>query len=130
MNKRINILAYGFSIFLSSAVICGALAASPPEKSANFDSNYNTLTQDQKAPPHVATCIATGYDLVKKDKKIDRIGFTKEDIGKAKVKKIKSSADELIIHGQARNRKSKQWRNISLHCSLKNGIVKSISISK
>ncbi|MBB6260117.1 hypothetical protein FHS77_000641 [Paenochrobactrum gallinarii] len=126
MNKQQIILCLSFSVFFSTA----ALAAPPPKKSADFNGNYTTLTQDQKAPPQIATCIATGYDLVKKDKKFDRLGFTQDGISKAKVKKAESSAEELTVHGQARHRKSGQWQDISLHCSLKNGAIKSISIGK
>ncbi|MFK4823898.1 BspC domain-containing protein [Paenochrobactrum sp. BZR 588] len=126
MNKRKIILACGFSVFICSA----ALAASPPKKSADFNGNYKTLTQDQKVDPQLATCIATGYDLVKKDKKFDRLGFTQDGIGKTKVKQAKTSQSELTIRGQARDRKSSQWQDIALHCSMKNGAVKNITIGK
>lgn len=126
MNKQQIILCLGFSVFFSSA----ALAAEPPKKSANFSGNYKTLTQDQKATPQTATCIATGYDLVKLSKKFDRLGFTQNDIAKVKIKKAKSSASQLTVHGQARNRTSSQWQDIALHCTLKNGAVTNIKLGE
>ncbi|MGU3574947.1 BspC domain-containing protein [Brucellaceae bacterium C25G] len=126
MNKAKIILALSFSVVASTAV----MAANAPKKSADFNGNYTTLTKDQKASPQVATCIATGYDLVKKDKKFDRLGFTQDDINKAKNKKAKSSKHDLTINGQARDRKSSQWQDITLHCTMDKGSVKNIAISK
>lgn len=126
MNKAKIILVLSLSVFASHA----AIAATTPKKSADFNGNYTTLTKDQKASPQVATCIATGYDLVKKDKKFDRLGFTQDDINKARNKKAKSSKQELTINGQARDRKSSQWQNVALHCTMEKGKVKNIAIGK
>lgn len=126
MNKRQIILTVGLAALLGSATLAGA----SPKKSSNFNANYKSLIQDQKASPQVAACIATSYDLAEKDRKFDRLGFTQDDISKAKTQKIKSSEQKLSINGQARNRKSGQWQDIALHCIIKNGTVKNIDIAK
>lgn len=60
-----------------------AHADAVPKRSKDFTGNYQTLVKDQQASPQVADCIASAYDYVKKSKKYDRLGFTKDDIAAA-----------------------------------------------
>ncbi|MCK1975332.1 hypothetical protein LNK20_21855, partial [Bacillus safensis] len=57
-----------------------AHADAVPKRSKDFTGNYQTLVKDQRVAPQIADCIASGYDYVKKSKKYDRLGFTKDDI--------------------------------------------------
>ncbi|KXF77487.1 hypothetical protein ATN84_08935 [Paramesorhizobium deserti] len=127
-------------IMFTSLIATGAAhAETPPKKSRDFRGNYETLVKDQHASPEMAECIATGYDLVKKSKKFDRLGFTQEDIGKAKVdrKPGKFSARDhtkvstvIAVSGEARPRTdSTNWADITLRCGIsKKGKVKAIEI--
>ncbi|GGA84399.1 hypothetical protein GCM10011491_09880 [Brucella endophytica] len=120
------------------AVACTAYAEAPPKRSRDFQGNYQTLVKDQHASPQVASCIATGHDLVKKNKRFDRLGFTEEDIAKARTnrKAGKFSGDDptkvsavISITGEARPRIGGiNWAPITLRCGIVRGKIKAIEI--
>ncbi|GAB1581839.1 type IV secretion system effector BspC [Phyllobacterium phragmitis] len=126
------------SVFASIIAAGAAHAETPPKKSKDFKGNYETLVKDQHASPEMAECIATGYDLVKKSKKFDRLGFTQEDIGKAKVdKKASKFSDKdhtevstvIAVPGEARPRTdSTNWADITLRCGMAKGKIKAVEI--
>ncbi|WP_420961895.1 type IV secretion system effector BspC [Brucella sp. IR073] len=120
------------------AVVGTAYAETPPKRSSDFQRNYQTLVKDQHASPQVASCIATGYDLVERNKRFDRLGFTAEDIAKAKTnrKAGKFSAGDptkvsavISIPGEARPRAdTTNWATITLRCGVVKGQIKAIEI--
>jgi hypothetical protein len=122
----------------ASLITGAAYAETPPKRSGNFLGNYQTLVKNQHASPRIASCIATGYDLVRKNKTFDRLGFTEEDIGKARTnrKASKFSADDptqvssvIEIQGQARPRaNTTKWRDITLRCGIVRGKIRAIEI--
>jgi len=127
------------ALFASVIVAGAAHAEKPPKKTQDFKGNYETLVKDRHASPEMAECIATGHDLVKKSKKFDRLGFTQEDIGNARVdrkpgrfshKDHTKVSTVIAISGEARPRTdSTNWADITLRCGIsKKGKVKAIEI--
>lgn len=113
-------------------------AEAPPRKSADYKGNYRTLVKDQHAAPQIADCIATGYDLVRKSRAFDRLGFTDDDIRKTKVVRQTgtfSPADTsavstvISIPGQARARSgSADWTDVTLRCGFNKDSLRAIEI--
>ncbi|PRD41108.1 hypothetical protein C5748_23660 [Phyllobacterium phragmitis] len=126
------------AVFASLITAISVQAETPPKKSRDFRGNYETLVKDQHASPQTADCIATGYDLVKKSRKYDRLGFTENDIRKVKVnqKSGKFSARNpskvsavIAVQGQARPRSdSTNWVDITLRCGITGGKLQAIEI--
>ncbi|MHC5230588.1 type IV secretion system effector BspC [Brucella sp. LJL56] len=125
------IFALGFSAV--------AHADAVPKRSKDFTGNYQTLVKDQQAAPQVADCIASAYDYVKKSKKYDRLGFTKDDISSAETndKSSKFSTSDprkvsavISVPGEARNKNaSTKWDSITLRCGITNGKLKAIELA-
>ncbi|MBB5701557.1 hypothetical protein FHS76_001408 [Ochrobactrum daejeonense] len=125
-----SIFALGFSAV--------AHADAVPTHSKDFAGNYQTLVKDQQAAPRIADCIASAYDYVKKSKKYDRLGFTKDDISGAKTndKPSKFSTGDarkmsavISVAGEARNRNaSAKWDSIVLRCGIAHGKLKAIEL--
>lgn len=115
-----------------------SLAEAPTRKSADYKGNYRTLVKDQHASPQIADCIASGYDLVKKNRTFDRLGFTDGDIKKTKVARqtgtfssTDSSAVSTVISvpGQARARsESADWTDVTLRCGFNKDSLRAIEI--
>ncbi|RCS24421.1 hypothetical protein DUT91_09110 [Phyllobacterium salinisoli] len=126
------------TIFVSLIAAGVAHAETPPKKTRDFRGNYQTLVKDQHASPQTADCIATGYDLVKKSKKFDRLGFTEEDIGKVKVNQKSGKFSDkdprkvsavISVQGQARPRNdSTNWADVTLRCGITKGKLQAIEI--
>ncbi|PYE89754.1 type IV secretion system effector BspC [Phyllobacterium leguminum] len=122
----------------ASLIAGAAYADTPPKRSRDFQGSYQTLVKDQHASPRIADCIATGYDLVKMSRIFDRLGFTEEDIGKARtVRKMGPFSDRdatkissvISVAGQARPRaNSTNWADITLRCGIVRGRIKAIEI--
>ncbi|MBB4092721.1 hypothetical protein HGG72_09780 [Ochrobactrum pecoris] len=125
------IFALGFS--------AAAHADAVPKRSKDFTGNYQTLVKDQQAAPQVADCIASAYDYVKKSKKYDRLGFTKDDISSAETndKSSKFSTSDprkvsavISVPGEARNKNaSTKWDGITLRCGITGGKLKAIELT-
>ncbi|MBV2142836.1 hypothetical protein KUG47_04910 [Falsochrobactrum sp. TDYN1] len=126
-----TIFTLGFSV--------AAHADAVPKRGKDFKGNYQTLTQDQKAAPQIAECVASAYDYVKKSKKYDRLGFTQDNIDAATTsnKTVKFSARDprkvtmiIAISGEARPRaNSTQWDSITLRCGIAGGKLKAIELA-
>ncbi|PWL18051.1 hypothetical protein DKP76_09990 [Falsochrobactrum shanghaiense] len=124
------IFALGFTV--------AAHADAIPKRSKDFKANYQTLTQDQKAAPQIAECVASAYDYVKKSKKYDRLGFTQNDIAAAATsnKTIKFSTHDprkvtsvIAVSGEARPKtNSTHWDSITLRCGIAGGKLKAIEL--
>ena len=125
------IFALGFSV--------AAHADAVPKRTKDFTGNYQTLVKDQQAAPQVADCIASAYDYVKKSKKYDRLGFTKDDISAAETndKSSKFSTSDprkvsavISVPGEARNKgASTKWDSIMLRCGITDGKLKAIELA-
>ena len=129
--------------FILSAIFAIGFAAvahadAVPKHSKNFTGNYQTLVKDQGASPQIADCIASAYDYIKKSRKYDRLGFTKDDISAAKTnsKSSKFSARDprrvsavIAVPGEARVKNgSTQWDTITLRCGISGGKLKAIEL--
>ena len=124
------IFALGFTV--------AAHADAVPKRSKDFKGNYQTLTQDQKAAPQIAECIASAYDYVKKSRKYDRLGFTQSNISAATTssKTIKFSSRDprkvtsvIAISGEARPKSnSTHWDGITLRCGIAGGKLRAIEL--
>src|SRR5690606_35451080 len=116
-----------------------AQADAVPKRTKDFNGNYQTLVKDQQANPQVADCIASAYDYVKKSKKYDRLGFTKDDISSAETidKSSKFSVSDprkvsavISVPGEARNKGvSAKWDSIMLRCGITHGKLKAIELA-
>ncbi|MGU3398458.1 type IV secretion system effector BspC [Brucellaceae bacterium D45D] len=129
---------------LAAAVAFGFTATAHadrvPTRSKDFTGNYQTLIKDQQASPQVADCVAAAYDFVKKDKKYDQLGFTKDDLASANIsqKATKFSAKDprkvssvLTVPGEARIKATGyQWDGINLRCGISNGKLTAIEFVK
>ncbi|EXL05834.1 type IV secretion system effector BspC [Brucella anthropi] len=125
------ILALGFTT--------AANADSVPKRSKDFTGNYQTLVKDQQAAPQVADCVASAYDYVKKSKKYDRLGFTKDDISSAETndKSAKFSTSDprkvsavISVPGEARTKgASTKWDSVTLRCGITDGKLKAIELA-
>lgn len=128
-------------ILLSTIFTLGLIGAANadvvPKHSKDFTANYQTLVKDQQASPQVADCIASAYDYVKKSKKYDRLGFTKNDIAAVSIssKPAKFSSTDrrristvISVPGEART-KAGGWDSISLRCGISNGKLKAIELA-
>lgn len=125
------IVALGFST--------AAHADAVPKRSKDFTGNYQTLVKDQQATPQIADCIASAYDYVKKSKKYDRLGFTKDDISAAVTndKSSKFSARDprkvsavISVPGEARSKGgAANWDSITLRCGISGGKLKAIELT-
>lgn len=132
-----GILLITTAIVLMS-VSAPSLAEAPPRKSADYKGSYRTLVKDQHAPPQVANCIATGYDLVKKSRAFDRLGFTDEDIRRTEVARqsgrfspadISTVSVVISVGGQARARsESAGWIDVTLRCGFDKDGLRAIEI--
>ncbi|WP_343314104.1 hypothetical protein AAIB41_02870 [Brucella sp. BE17] len=117
-----------------------ANAAKIPTRSKDFTGNYQTLIKDQQASPQVADCVAAAYDFVKKDKKYDQLGFTKDDLAAAQTsQKAAKFSDEdprkvssiLTVPGEARIKATGyQWDGINLRCGITDGKLTAIEFVK
>ena len=124
------IFALGFS--------AAAHADAVPKRTKDFTGNYQTLAKDQQAAPQVADCIASAYEYVKKSKKYDRLGFTKDDISSAETndKSSKFSTNDprkvsavISVPGEARAKgASAKWDSITLRCGITSGKLKAIEL--
>lgn len=122
----------------ASGFAFAAHADAVPKRSRDFTGNYQTLVKDQQASPQVADCIASAYDYVKKSRKYDRLGFTKDDISAAKTsaKSTKFSTQDprtvsavISVPGEARAKSGgTQWDNITLRCGVTNGKLKALEL--
>jgi len=116
-----------------------AHADSVPKRSKDFTANYQTLVKDQQASPQVADCVASAYDYVKKSKKYDRLGFTKDDISAATTddKSAKFSTKDarkvsavISVPGEARPKNGDtKWDTITLRCGITGGKLKAIELA-
>lgn len=101
-----------------------------PKKSSNYQGNYETLTKDRKADDQLAQCIATGHDLVAKDKYYDRLGFTDENLAQTtRLKSKEEKAEKLDVRGEARSRKTGNWSPVQLSCNFSSGKISGIKLS-
>ncbi len=124
------IFAFGFT--------AAAQADAVPKRTKDFTANYQTLVKDQQASPQVADCIASGYDYVKKNKKYDRLGFTKDDIAAAAIndksakfhaKDTKKVSAIISVPGEARIKSvGYKWDSITLRCGITGGKLQAIEI--
>ncbi|MCX2696291.1 MULTISPECIES: type IV secretion system effector BspC [Ochrobactrum] len=124
------------SAIFAFGVAGAAHADSVPKRSKDFTGNYQTLVKDQQASPQVADCVASAYDYVKKSKKYDRLGFTKDDISAATTndKSAKFSTKDarkvsavISVPGEARRKTGgTQWDTITLRCGISGGKLKAI----
>ncbi|MBA8819111.1 type IV secretion system effector BspC [Brucella haematophila] len=115
-----------------------AHADAVPKRSKDFTGNYQTLVKDQHASPQVADCVASGYDLVKKDKKYDRLGFTKDDISSATTNDTSSKFSTkdprkvsavISVPGEARIKSTGyKWDGVNLRCGITNGKLTAIEL--
>ncbi len=129
------ILSVIFALGFSAAAHADAV----PKRTKDFTANYQTLVKDQQAAPQIADCIASAYDYVKKSKKYDRLGFTKDDISNAKTndKSSKFSSSDprkvsavISVPGGARNKGvSAKWDSITLRCGITDGKLKAIELA-
>ncbi|MFD1197447.1 type IV secretion system effector BspC [Brucella gallinifaecis] len=127
-----------FSAIVTLGIAGTAYADAIPKRSKDFTGNYQTLVKDQKASPQVANCIASAYDYVKKSKKYDRLGFTREDIAAAKTNKKSSKFSSkdaskvsavISVSGEARSKNSgTQWDAVTLRCGITDGKLKAIEL--
>lgn len=102
-----------------------------PPRSSNYQGNYETLTKDQKADDQLAQCIATGHDLIAKDKYFDRLGFTAENMAQTtRLKSKEKKAEKLDVRGEARSRKSGGWSPVQLTCNFSKGKISGIKLSE
>ncbi len=109
-----------------------AQAGDLPKKTTNFQGNYQTLTKDRKVDDQLAQCIATGHDLIAKDKDLDRLGFTNENLAATKRSKTqkKNPATNIKVQGEARSRALGKWSPVELSCDFKQGKISGIKLSK
>jgi hypothetical protein len=127
------------SAIFTLGIAGAAHADAVPKRSKDFTGNYQTLVKDQKASPQVADCIASAYDYVKKSKKYDRLGFTKDDIAAATTndKSSKFSAKDaskvsavISVPGEARTKSGgTEWDTITLRCGITGGKLKAIELA-
>jgi len=128
-----------FSAIFALGFSAAAHADAVPKRSKDFTGNYQTLVKDQRVAPQIADCIASGYDYVKKSKKYDRLGFTKDDISDAQTddKSSKFSTSDprkvsavISVPGEARNKGvSAKWDSITLRCGITDGKLKAIELA-
>ncbi|MBN9047329.1 MAG: hypothetical protein J0H18_16935 [Rhizobiales bacterium] len=121
-----------------AAAVSMAHADAVPKRSKNFNPNYHELVKTQRASPQVAACIAAAYDYVKKSRKYDRLGFTKDDISRASVdnRSSKFSAKDprrmsavISVPGEARLKSvGYKWDGIMLRCGIAHGRLKAIEL--
>ncbi len=120
-----------FNYTLVSAIMLGTIsyaqANNLPQKTSNYQGNYQTLTKDRKLDDQLAQCIATGHDLVAKHKNYDRLGFTDENLAQTKRKKTKTTSSALV-RGEARLRKTGKWAPIELSCDFKQSKISAIKL--
>lgn len=126
------------SALLALALTGAAAADTVPKRSRDFTGNYQTLVKDQRASPQVADCIASAYDYVKKNRKYDRLGFTKDDIaavtideksGKFSAKDARKVSAVIAVPGEARIRNiGAKWDGVTLRCGIANGKLKAIEL--
>ncbi|KAB2680686.1 MULTISPECIES: type IV secretion system effector BspC [Brucella/Ochrobactrum group] len=129
------ILSVIFALGFSAAAHADAV----PKRSKDFTANYQTLVKDQQVAPQIADCIASSYDYVKKSKKYDRLGFTKDDMSNAKTddKSSKFSSRDprdvsavISVPGEARNKGvSATWDSITLRCGISGGKLNAIELA-
>ena len=127
------------SVIIAFGVAGAAHADGVPKRSKDFTANYQTLVKDQQASPQVADCVASAYDYVKKSKKYDRLGFTKDDISAAttndksakfSIQNARKVSAVISVPGEARRKNGgAQWDTITLRCGITGGRLKAIEFA-
>ncbi len=131
-----NSVKFIISTALAVGFAAVAHADNIPPRSKDFTGNYQTLVKDQNASPQVADCVAAAYDYVKKDKKYDQLGFTKDDLAAATTdnnaskfskKDSRDVSSVLTVPGEARIKATGyQWDGINVRCGVTGGKLTAI----